>query len=164
MDSVNIGEAQNTSDILVAIGKMQVELKGIDKKVDELNRLSNSLQITEQSVKSAHNRIEDLKDDMGVLKKELLEKMVDQKNALEKGMVDSQKVYDKELSAIRREYDKEMLAQDKKWGERLDASIKPFAEKQKKDADRNGKILTAIISWVVVSSLSGLIFLIQYFN
>lgn len=171
MDLANIGEAQNTSDILVAIGKMQVELKGIDKKVDELNRLSNLLQVTEQSAKSAHNRIDDLKGDIGTLKKDLLEKLTQQKTELEKDLLDLQKVYDKELAAIRRDYDKEMIKQDEKWGERLKDSIKdwqnelkPFVKKQEKEEKRADKIQTIMWSWLITTGLGALWFLIKYFN
>ena len=156
-------EAAEDGKVLVAIGKMQVEIKSMDKKLDEISKLSNQVQITEQSVKSAHNRIEELKTDM-------LERFRQHKDDYTKELIDVQKDFDKEMNNIRKEYDKEMLKQDEKWQERLKSSrtdwqneLKPFIEKQKKDNDRNGKIQTALISWVLVSSLSGILFLIRFF-
>lgn len=143
MEATEMGEVK---DILVAIARLQVELKTVDKKIDEISRLSNMAQATEQSAKSAHNRIDDLKADMS-------EKFQQQKKEYEKELSELQKDLDREITAIRKEYDKEMLKQDEKWGERL----KPFVDRQK-------KFEAAFITTGVTMGLGGIVYLIQYFS
>lgn len=48
----------------VMYGKIQTKLTYLEKKMDKHNQLQDRMVIVEQSVKSAHHRINDLKEDV----------------------------------------------------------------------------------------------------
>ncbi|MEK4132045.1 hypothetical protein NYE67_20735 [Solibacillus sp. FSL W8-0474] len=77
------GISEETKQILVSLGRLEENMKHLTKKMDEFGKVSDMATQTEQSVKSAHNRIDDIKVDFA---KELLkqEKDFDAKMATQK--------------------------------------------------------------------------------
>lgn len=52
-----------SKQILIALSRLEENFKNMNTKIDGLNRVSELALQTDQSVKSAHNRIDDLKKD-----------------------------------------------------------------------------------------------------
>lgn len=60
MEAVQVDESKQ---ILVSLSRLEENVKNMNTKIDSLNRVSELALQTDQSVKSAHNRIDDLKKD-----------------------------------------------------------------------------------------------------
>jgi anti-sigma regulatory factor (Ser/Thr protein kinase) len=69
-------EMEESKQILIAITELQTNVKNMADKINEITSISNIVVQTEQSVKNAHNRIEDQKKDFD-------EKLKDQKKDYE---------------------------------------------------------------------------------
>ena len=54
---------EETKQILIAITELQTNVKNMNTKIDEITNLSKLALQTEQSTKSAHNRIDEIKTD-----------------------------------------------------------------------------------------------------
>ena len=67
---------EESKQILIAITELQTNVKNMSEKINEITSISNLVVQTEQSAKSAHIRIDDLKKDND-------EKLKDQKRDYE---------------------------------------------------------------------------------
>ncbi|WP_416730317.1 hypothetical protein [Fictibacillus sp. JL2B1089] len=79
---------EESKQILIAITELQTNVKNMNTKMDEISKISTLALQTEQSAKSAHNRIEDLKNDtakaLTELKKDYDDKIAAECKAREK--------------------------------------------------------------------------------
>lgn len=77
------GISEETKQILVSLGRLEENMKHLSKKMDDFSKVSEIVAQTEQSVKSAHMRIDETKTDF---EKELIkqEKDYDAKLAVHK--------------------------------------------------------------------------------
>lgn len=57
------GISEETKQILVSLGRLEENMKHLTKKMDDFSNIADRATQTEQSVKSAHNRIDELKID-----------------------------------------------------------------------------------------------------
>jgi TolA-binding protein len=57
-------QIEESKQILMAITEVQTNIKHINSKMDELGKLSSMTYQNDQAVKSAHNRIDDIKEEM----------------------------------------------------------------------------------------------------
>lgn len=77
---------QESKQILMAIAGLQENVKNMNSKIDEITHIQKLALQTEQSAKSAHNRIDDLKKDFSekqqIQKEDYEEKILDQKESL----------------------------------------------------------------------------------
>lgn len=77
-----------TKQILVALGRLEENFKNMNAKIDEMSKVSSIVTQTEQSAKSAHNRIDDIKKDfnekVAEVKKDYEEKIAFQKERHDK--------------------------------------------------------------------------------
>lgn len=74
---------EETKQILVALSRLEENVKNMNSKIDGFSKVSELALQTDQSVKSAHNRIDDLKTDFAEklqdTKRDYEEKLADQK-------------------------------------------------------------------------------------
>lgn len=68
---------EESKQLLIMVTELQANMKNLTLKVEEINQNSRLVQQTNESVKSAHNRIDDLKNDFA-------EKLADEKREREK--------------------------------------------------------------------------------
>lgn len=74
-------QTNETKQILVALGRLEENFKNTNAKIDDLSKVSTLVVQTEQSAKSAHNRIDDIKVDFD-------KKLQDQKEDYEEKIKD----------------------------------------------------------------------------
>lgn len=67
---------EESKQILVSLGRLEENFKNMNAKIDNLSKVSEMAVQTDQSVRSAHNRIDDLKKDFA----EKLDKQEEEQN------------------------------------------------------------------------------------
>lgn len=77
-----------SKQILTALARLEENVKNLNSKIDGFSKVSELALQTEQSAKSAHNRIDDIKSDFGEkimdIKKDYEEKIASENKAIEK--------------------------------------------------------------------------------
>lgn len=77
-----------SKQILTALARLEENVKNLNSKIDGFSKVSELALQTEQSAKSAHNRIDDIKSDFGEklteIKKDYEEKISAENKAREK--------------------------------------------------------------------------------
>jgi predicted RNase H-like nuclease (RuvC/YqgF family) len=67
-----MNNVEETKQLLVAVARIEQNMSNMSEQIKEINKVTQLTLQTDQSVKSAHNRIDDLKQDLkdGLAEKE----------------------------------------------------------------------------------------------
>lgn len=84
-------QMEESKQILVAITELQTNMRTVITQINEIGKISTLALQTEQSTKSAHNRIDDLKGDFE-------KKLTEQNTDFEKKLAAQKTAFDKDIA------------------------------------------------------------------